>query len=282
MVKNRNILKVSKSIHTVEGAGVHLKRAFGNYNVNQLDPFLLLDDFHSGNPDDYMAGFPWHPHRGIETVTYMLNGKVKHEDSIGNRGVIRSGDIQWMTAGSGIIHSEMPQKTEGVLRGLQLWVNLPASHKMMNPRYREVLSTQIPELILTNGTKIKIISGEIEGTRGPVKDIMVDIVYLDISIPAGANFEMPVKEEYTAFSYLLEGNGYFSGDSKSKIEADHLVIFDKGDFVSVTAGDISLHFLFLAGKPLHEPIAWQGPIVMNTEEELEKAFIEYQNGTFIK
>lgn len=281
--RSRTVSRVSKSVRTMEGAGVRLKRAFGSQGkVQLLDPFLLLDDFHSDDPDDYMAGFPWHPHRGIETVTYMLHGKVKHEDSIGNSGVIRDGDVQWMTAGSGIIHSEMPRQTEGLLRGLQLWVNLPAADKMMDPRYREVTNSDIPEVTLKNGTKIKIISGEIEGTKGPVQDIVVDPEYLDVSIPAGKVFEKPVKEGYTVFAYVLEGEGYFSEERETTIEEDHLVIFGDGNRVTVTADETPVRFLLVSGKPLREPVAWQGPIVMNTQEELRIAFTEYQNGTFIK
>jgi len=267
----------------MEGAGVRLKRAFGSQgNVQLLDPFLLLDDFHSDDPDDYIAGFPWHPHRGIETVTYMLHGKVKHEDSIGNSGVIRDGDVQWMTAGSGIIHSEMPQQTEGVLRGLQLWVNLPAADKMMDPRYREFTRPDIPEIPLKNGAKIKIISGEVEGTQGPVRDIVVDPEYLDVFIPDGEVFEKPVKNGYTVFAYVLEGEGYFSEERDTMIKEDHLVIFGDGNRVTVTAGETPVRFLLVSGKPLREPVAWHGPIVMNTQEELSIAFTEYQNGTFIK
>ncbi|NIM14928.1 MAG: pirin family protein [Candidatus Aminicenantes bacterium] len=283
-MNNRKISRVLKSQPTIEGAGVHLKRAFGNANVNLLDPFLLLDDFHSDNPDDYIAGFPWHPHRGIETVTYMLHGNVKHEDSLGNGGVIEPGDVQWMTAGSGIVHSEMPQQTNGLLRGLQLWVNLPSSHKMMDPRYREVKNEQIPEISLKNGIKIKIISGEVEGTRGPVRDIVVDIQYLDVTVPSGAECEYPISKGYTAFAYVLAGAGYFDEVKEKRIDEDHLVIFTDGDKIKITADDASMlvRFLLISGKPLREPVAWYGPIVMNTQEELQLAFEEYQKGTFIK
>lgn len=267
----------------MEGAGVRLKRAFGSQGkVQLLDPFLLLDDFHSDDPDDYIAGFPRHPHRGIETVTYMVHGKVKHEDSLGNKGVIQDGDVQWMTAGSGIIHSEMPLQTEGMLRGLQLWVNLPAADKMMAPRYREVTKSEIPEVALKNGTKIKIISGEVEGTKGPVQNIVVESEYLDVSVPAGEVFEKAVKDDYAVFAYVLEGEGYFSAEKETVIKEDHLVIFGDGNRVIITAGETPVRFLLVSGKPLGEPVAWQGPIVMNTQEELRTAFTEYQNGTFIK
>jgi redox-sensitive bicupin YhaK (pirin superfamily) len=281
----RKISKIIKSQPTMEGAGVRLKRAFGFHEVPLLDPFLLLDDFHSDNPDDYMPGFPWHPHRGIETVTYMHHGKVKHEDSLGNGGVIEPGDVQWMTAGSGIVHSEMPQippQEDTLLRGFQLWVNLPKTHKMMNPRYQEVKQEQIPEISLDNGIKIKIICGELQGTIGPVRDIVVDSQYLDVNIPAHAEFEYPITSGYTAFSYVIEGSGYFDENKSKQINQDHLVIFDHGEKVKISTNDQSVRFLLVSGSPLKEPVAWHGPIVMNTREELRIAFEEYQKGTFIK
>jgi redox-sensitive bicupin YhaK (pirin superfamily) len=283
-MSNRKISMILKSKPTVEGAGVRLKRAFGNAEVPLLDPFLLLDDFHSDNPDDYIAGFPWHPHRGIETVTYMHHGRVKHEDSIGNSGMIEPGDVQWMTAGSGIIHSEMPQQTRGPLRGFQLWVNLPSSHKMMDPRYREVKNEQIPEITTGNNTKIRIISGEVEGTRGPVRDIVVDSQYLDVMVPPGTGFEYPIKSGWTAFAYVVEGAGYFDEEKKQPVDENHLVIFTDGDTIKITTRDpsTSVRFLLISGKPIKEPVAWYGPIVMNTHEELQLAFEEYQKGTFIK
>lgn len=281
MNKHRKISKILKSKATMEGAGVRLKRAFGYYEVPLLDPFLLLDDFHSDDPADYMAGFPHHPHRGIETVTYMLYGNVEHEDSIGNSGVIHDGDVQWMTAGSGIIHSEMPQKKEGEFRGFQLWVNLPAASKMMPPRYREVKQEQIPGISLDKGTKIKIICGEVQGAKGPVRDIVVDSQYLDVTVPAGTEFKHPVKNDYKVFAYVIEGSGYFE-DGKPLVEKNHLVIFTDGSEVNIKTADEPVRFLLVSGKPLKEPVAWRGPIVMNTQEELRAAFEEYQNGTFIK
>lgn len=278
----RKIAKILQGQPTMEGAGVRLKRVFGYHEVPLFDPFLLLDHFGSDNPDDYLAGFPWHPHRGIETVTYMLAGIVEHGDSLGNMGTIRSGDVQWMTAGNGIIHQEMPQKYDGLMTGFQLWVNLPASHKMMEPRYRDVKQAQIPEIELNQDLKIKVISGEVQGIQGPVQDIVVDTEYLDVTLSPGAAFEHQVKTEYNAFAYVIEGRGYFDPDKTAEIEKEHLVLFEKGDSVKITATTEKLWFLFVAGKPLNEPVAWRGPIVMNTQAELAQAFEEYRNGTFIK
>jgi len=300
MEKVRRINKIVKSKPTIEGAGVHLKRAFGFTQVPMLDPFLLLDDFHSNDPADYIKGFPWHPHRGIETITYVLHGKVEHGDSMGNKGVISSGDIQWMTAGSGIIHQEMPKgQTDGLMWGFQLWANLPASHKMMDPRYRDVKSNQIPEVTLDKGIKAKIISGLVKGVKGPVQDIVIDPEYLDMSVPAESNFSHPAKRGHTVFAYVVEGQGYFDLERDSyayEVEgtnyfdfkrecllgAGHLIIFDDGDEVVITTSEKPVRFLLVSGKPIKEPVAWYGPIVMNTQEELRTAFEEYQNGTFIK
>ena len=300
MEKVRRINKIVKSKPTIEGAGVHLKRAFGFTQVPMLDPFLLLDDFHSNDPADYIKGFPWHPHRGIETITYVLHGKVEHADSMGNKGVISSGDIQWMTAGSGIIHQEMPKgQTDGLMWGFQLWANLPASHKMMDPRYRDVKSNQIPEVTLDKGIKAKIISGLVKGVKGPVQDVVIDPEYLDMSVPAESNFSHLVKRGHTVFAYVVEGQGYFDLERDSyayEVEgtnyfdfkrecllgAGHLIIFDDGDEVVITTSEKPVRFLLVSGKPIKEPVAWYGPIVMNTQEELRTAFEEYQNGTFIK
>ncbi len=253
---NRNIDKILKSKPTIEGAGVHLKRAFGYYEVPLLDPFLLLDDFHSDNPADYIAGFPWHPHRGIETVTYMLEGRVEHGDSMGNKGVIFPGDVQWMTAGSGIIHQEMPKGDNGHMWGFQLWVNLPSTHKMMEPRYREVKNEQIPEVSIGENVKIRVISGEIENTKGPVRDIIVDPEYLDITLAPDTEFEHNIKKGYRAFAYVTEGSGYFDPDKRKLIDIEHLVIFKDGDTVKISTDDKSLRFLLVSGKPLGEPVAW--------------------------
>ncbi|MFX0084885.1 MAG: pirin family protein [Candidatus Hodarchaeota archaeon] len=277
----RTILRVSKNKPTIEGAGVRLKRVFGNQEPYLLDPFLLLDDFHSNNPKDYIAGFPSHPHRGIETVTYILAGQIKHEDSIGNKGVIRSGDIQWMTAGSGIIHSEMPEQKNGLLWGFQLWCNLPSKSKMMNPRYQEITKNQIPELTI-NKARIKVICGKLNGTQGPVKDIVTDPEYLDISISSGAKYIHSVKKGYTVFAYVIDGESYFDQNQGRLIPADHLVIFNDGTEVIIQTRDKPVRFLLISGKPIKEPIAWYGPIVMNTQTELNIAFEEYRKGTFLK
>jgi len=284
MAMNREIMRVLRSKPTVEGAGVHLKRAFGYSEVPLFDPFLLLDDFHSDNPEDYIAGFPWHPHRGIETVTYMLHGKARHGDSIGNSGVIQSGDIQWMTAGSGIIHQEMPEQENGTLLwGFQLWVNLPSSHKMIPPRYQDISKDQVPEVSLDNNIKIKILCGTVEGVTGPVQDIIANPEYLDITVPSGTVFEHHIKDDYTVFTYVLAGKGYFDSKKEQLIQPEQLVLFKKhGETVAITTDDDHIRFLLISGKPIGEPVAWRGPIVMNTNEELQQAFGEYRNGTFLK
>ncbi len=278
----RKIRNISPSRPTIEGAGVHLKRAFGYNDVPLLDPFLLLDDFGAGNPEDYVAGFPWHPHRGIETVTYMIHGEVEHGDSIGNSGVIRSGDLQWMTAGSGIIHQEMPQVYDGYMQGFQLWLNLPSSRKMMNPRYRGIQSDLIPEVSVDENTDVKIICGEIQGIQGPVRDIEVETEYLDITVTPNASIVFPVKAGFKAFAYIIEGEGYFDSQKKTMIRPEHLIVFDDGEQVEITTERHRVRFLLVSGKPIGEPVAWYGPIVMNTQEELELAFREYNDGTFIK
>ncbi len=283
MKQARKIRKILKSKPTTEGAGVHLKRAFGPNEVPQLDPFLLLDDFHSDRKADYIKGFPWHPHRGIETITYVLHGRVAHGDSLGNKGMIHSGDVQWMTAGSGVVHQEMPEgQDDDLLWGFQLWANLPASDKMMEPRYRDVKSADIPEVELDGGVKVKIICGELHGTRGPVQDIVIDPEYLDVSMPASCSFSHPVQPGHRAFAYTVEGSGCFDIPGECKTGPESLVIFDDGDGITVTTGDSPVRFILVSGRPLDEPVAWQGPIVMNTQEELRNAFEEYENGTFIK
>ena len=266
----------------MEGAGVRLKRAFGFQEVPQLDPFLLLDDFGSDDPHDYLAGFPWHPHRGIETVTYMLKGKVEHGDSMGNSGIIETGDVQWMTAGSGIVHQEMPKQIDGYVKGFQLWVNLPASQKMMGPRYREVKESEIPEIVLDQGIRVKVVCGEVEGVKGPVRDIVVDPEYLDVAMPGDSVFEHKVNDGYRAFAYTIEGSGVFDPIYGKPVEKDHLIIFNEEGRVKITSGDSGLRFLLISGKPINESVAWYGPIVMNTQKELEIAFQEYREGTFTK
>jgi len=300
MAVDRGLRKVFKSRPTIEGAGVHLKRAFGYSQVPLFDPFLLLDDFHSGNPVHYLKGFPWHPHRGIETITYVLQGRVEHGDSLGNQGTIAPGDIQWMTAGSGIIHQEMPKgDSQGRLWGFQLWANLPAARKMMDPRYRGLTEDQIPEVETADGVRIKVICGQVAGVQGPVRDIVIEPEYLDIHLPPGVEFIHPLPLGRTALAYLIEGRGFFcrernpfgyemAGAGWSDLQRDPLlgpetlVLFDEGDNVVVATEKEPLRFLLVSGRPLGEPVAWSGPIVMNSQEELRQAFEEYEQGTFIK
>ena len=288
----RQIHKIYKSKPTIEGAGVHLKRAFGFSQVPLFDPFLMLDDFHTSNPAEYLPGFPWHPHRGIETITYIIEGVVEHGDSMGNKGVISAGDVQWMTAGSGIIHQEMPKTSPtGTMWGFQFWANLPASRKMMPPRYRDVKASDIPEVSLDSGVKVKIVSGEINGVKGPVQDIIIDPELLDVTVPASTAFVHKVKSGHTLLVYVLDGEGFFeehhdksSVDQTKGLHSPETVILYKheGNEFKASAGKKQLRFLLLSGKPLGEPVAWEGPIVMNTQEELRIAFEEYRNGTFIK
>lgn len=262
---------------TLEGAGVKLKRVLGNNDVSTLDPFLLLDHFGSDNSEDYIKGFPWHPHRGMETVTYMWAGEVEHGDSMDNKGVIKSGDVQWMTAGSGIIHQEMPQKYSGLMQGFQLWVNLPAKKKMVDPKYRGILKEQIP-MVQKDGLKIKVIAGKMAGIQGPVRDLAIDIEYFDIELAPGKAFEHATAKDDTVFAYVVEGAVEVQGKN---IMQGQCVVFGKGDSVKICSTKGS-HFLFVSGKPLNEPVAWRGPIVMNTQEELDTAFKELDLGTFIK
>ena len=262
---------------TLEGAGVKLKRVLGNNDVSTLDPFLLLDHFGSDNSEDYIKGFPWHPHRGMETVTYMWAGEVEHGDSMDNKGVIKSGDVQWMTAGSGIIHQEMPQKYSGLMQGFQLWVNLPAKKKMVDPKYRGILKEQIP-MVQKDGLKIKVIAGKMDGLQGPVRDLAIDIEYFDIELAPGKAFEHATAKDDTVFAYVVEGAVEVQGKN---IMQGQCVVFGKGDSVKICSTKGS-HFLFVSGKPLNEPVAWRGPIVMNTQEELDTAFKELDLGTFIK
>ncbi len=281
---HRTIETVLESRPTIEGAGVHLRRAFGHAQVPRLDPFLLLDDFRSENPLEYAAGFPWHPHRGIETVTYMIDGRVEHEDSLGNHGTIGRGDVQWMTSGSGIIHQEMPKLNElRRMGGFQLWVNLPAQQKMMDPRYQEVPAARIPEVELARGVRARLVAGTVGATRGPVQDLMVEPQFLDVRMDARAELVHPVADGHTAFGYVLEGSGTFDPDGRDKIDSENLILFHRtGGTLRAVAGDRPLRFLFVTGKPLGEPIAWWGPIVMNDRRQLEQAVTEYQEGTFIK
>jgi len=296
----RPIKRLVKAKPTLEGAGVHLSRAFGFGNTSDFDPFLLLDDFRNDDPENYLAGFPWHPHRGIETITYVLAGTVEHGDSLGNSGAIAPGDIQWMTAGSGIVHQEMPKgDSAGRMHGFQLWANLPASLKMTSPHYQEVKSAEIPDVTDDDGTSARIICGNLWGTDGPVDGIAAEPNYFDITVPPGKRKTIPVATTRHAFAYVFAGSGKFcnaSGplavptegvgwsDTSAPEEVDNrsLVLFDRGDEVTVQAGEKGIRFLLVSGKPLGEPVAWYGPIVMNTQQELREAFFEYQNGTFLK
>jgi quercetin 2,3-dioxygenase len=300
MVKNRKIRKLFKSKPTIEGAGVHLRRVFGNSEVLLFDPFLLLDDFRNTDPYQYIKGFPWHPHRGIETITYVLKGDVEHGDSMENKGVITSGDMQWMTAGSGIIHQEMPRgDDDGVMEGFQLWANLPKSRKMMNPRYRDIKSSQMPEVVMKTGVTVKIICGTVEGKQGPVQDIVINPEYLDVTVPANAEFVHKTTRGHTVFAYVIGGKGvfcnekdpfaydvegvnYFDMERDLYVHNGTAVLFGDGEQVTVSAQGDPVRFLLISGKPINEPVAWYGPIVMNTEEELHTAFEEYKKGTFIK
>jgi redox-sensitive bicupin YhaK (pirin superfamily) len=266
----------------MEGAGVRLKRVFGYNETDLMDPFLLLDHFGSDNPEDYMKGFPWHPHRGIETITYMIEGEVKHEDSLGNSGTIESGDVQWMTAGSGIIHQEMPHRREGQMMGFQLWANLPRLNKMMFPRYQDIKASEIPVVETETGAQVRIICGKLDGTCGPVSEIVTDPEYMDVIVPEGREFTHTVKKGHTVFVYVFEGSGFFDEDRENLVETDHLVLFEDGDQIVAKAEGGLLRFLLVSGMPIRESIAWYGPIVMNDREELDLAFREYREGSFIK
>jgi quercetin 2,3-dioxygenase len=276
----RAIADIYRGESVTEGAGVRLHRIFGYFEVPTFDPFLMLDDFRSDIPADFLRGFPWHPHRGIETITYVLKGEVEHGDSMANTGVISSGDVQWMTAGSGIIHQEMPKgDAHGSMHGFQLWANLPARQKMMSPRYRGITSADIPEVALPGGVRVKVIAGEVAGVRGPMEEIIINPEYLDCTVPAGVEFVHPTRSGYTAFIYVIGGKGAVNG---TPVADRTLVLFSDGDELAVQGGDEGVRFLLLTGKPLGEPIAWRGPIVMNTQEEVRAAFREYQDGTFVK
>ena len=274
----RKVTRVIDPIYVMEGAGVRLRRSIATRQLDYLDPFLLFDHFGSEDPQDYTAGFPMHPHRGIETVTYMLTGEVKHTDSMGNSGVIGAGDMQWMTAGGGIMHEEMPQVVAEHLNGFQLWVNLPAKLKMTKPRYQEIASANIPVATPAEGVAIRVIAGEAAGVHGPVTEIAADPSYFDVHLLAGKEYAFPVGNDHTAFAYLYEGSAAFGGTT---VEATRLVIFGAGDVISITAGSEGARFLLISGKPLGEPIARYGPFVMNTEEEIRQALHDLRNGTFV-
>jgi redox-sensitive bicupin YhaK (pirin superfamily) len=274
----------------LEGAGVRLKRSIATHKLDYLDPFLLFDHFGSDDPADYLAGFPMHPHRGIETVTYMLAGTVNHRDSLGNAGTIGPGDVQWMTAGGGIMHEEMPKPLNGKMAGFQLWVNLPARVKLSRPRYQEILSQRIPEVRCAGDVLVRVIAGAVKGVRGPVTEIVADPLYLDVTIPPGAAFSLPIERGHTAFAYLFEGAGYFGlpddgaameQEAAMLVRTPKLVILGDGDLFQASAGSTPARFLLVSGKPLYEPIARYGPFVMNTREEIEQALRDLRNGTFV-
>ena len=275
----RTITEIFEGVETSDGAGVRLKRIINHKILEKTDPFLMLDFFGSENPDDYIAGFPWHPHRGIETVTYMLKGEVQHEDSLGNKGVIKGGDLQWMTAGSGIIHQEIPKVTNGLMKGFQLWVNLPSKQKMTAPGYQEYSAESIP-IVEDEKMRVKVISGRFGNIEGPVIGNYIQPLFLDIEINKNSELTIPVETDHNLFTYIFEGEGFFG--EEQKIQAGKLIIFSEGDFLKIKTGKSSIRLLLIAGKPLKEPVAWRGPIVMNTEEELDTAFRELQEDTFIK
>jgi quercetin 2,3-dioxygenase len=298
----RPVKRISQAVPALEGAGVRLRRAFGFGDPGEFDPFLLLDDLRNDTPADYLAGFPWHPHRGIETITYVLAGTVEHGDSMGNRGSLGAGDVQWMTAGSGIVHQEMPRgDAHGRMHGFQLWANLPSSLKMTRPRYQDVAARDVPEVIDDDGTRVRVVCGEFWGKRGPVEGIAADPRYLDVFVPPGQRKRLAVETSRRAFAYVFAGSGTFRDASEPRpvatesvgappssapVHADtanrSLVLFDSGDEVVVQAGEEGIRFLLVSGKPIEEPVAWYGPVVMNTEAELRRAFEELQDGTFIK
>jgi redox-sensitive bicupin YhaK (pirin superfamily) len=296
----RPIKQIIQTTPTIEGAGVKLERAFGFGKTKDFDPFLLLDDFRNDNPNDYLAGFPWHPHRGIETITYVLAGSVEHGDSLGNKGKMTAGDVQWMTAGSGILHQEMPKgDAQGRMHGFQLWANLPSSLKMTNPRYQDIPSNAIPDITDDDGTQVRVICGEFWGKKGPVEGVAADPSYLDISVPPGKRKRLKIDTRRNAFAYVFAGSGTFRDASDSRpvlteqvaqpeaapvydIKNHSLVLFDHGDEITVQAGPEGIRFLLVSGKPIEEPVAWYGPIVMNTQAQLRQAMADLQDGTFIK
>ena len=297
----RAVQSITQAQPALEGAGVHLRRAFGFGNTDEFDPFLLFDDFRNERPADYLAGFPWHPHRGIETITYVLAGAVTHGDSLGNRGTLGAGDVQWMTAGSGILHQEMPRgDDQGRMHGFQLWANLPSSMKMTAPRYQDVTAREIPEVTDDDGTMVRVVCGEFWGKRGPVEGVAADPRYLDVWVPPGRRKKLAVETSRHAFAYVFEGSGTFrDASAPQEVKTERvsasgallqpeetgnrsLVLFDNGDEVVVQAGAAGIRFLLVSGKPLGEPVAWRGPIVMNTDAELRQAYAELRDGTFIR
>lgn len=280
----RKIETIIEPQPVIEGAGVRLKRSIATRQLDYLDPFLLLDHFASDDPRDYEAGFPLHPHRGIETVTYILKGEVRHRDTLGNSGSIGAGDVQWMSAGRGIMHEEMPQVRPEGIAGFQLWVNLPAKLKMTPPRYQDIRSSQIPEIKMKDGARIRVITGTVGEVKGPVTDIAANPIYLDVLVPAHSTFEQPIERGHAAFAYLFEGEAKFTGDDKEKersVSGTRLVILSDGDYLKVSTGEVPARFLLVSGKPLHEPIARYGPFVMNTQDEIKQTLYELRMGTFV-
>ncbi len=280
----RNVIQLIEPQSVIEGAGVKLIRSIATPTLDHVDPFLLFDHFGSNDPADYIKGFPMHPHRGIETVTYMISGHVNHKDSIGNSGSITAGDVQWMTSGRGIMHEEMPRPHKDEMVGFQLWVNLPARLKMTSPRYQNITSDQIPEIQHDDGVKIRVIAGMVDGVHGPVKEIVAEPTYLDISIPPNGAFSHSIERGQAAFAYIFEGEGIIGADDIADKPVPHprLVVFGDGDRVTVRAAGAEVRFLLVSGKPLNEPIARWGPFVMNTQEEIEQTLQELKNGTFIQ
>ena len=278
----RSIVRRFPGTPTLEGAGVHLRRSFSNAEVPLFDPFLLLDRFGSANPEDYLAGFPWHPHRGIETITYVLHGRVEHGDTLGNTGVIAHGDVQWMNSGSGIVHQEMPKRTEGTFDGFQLWLNRPAREKMAPPAYRGLTQGEIPRVRTERGGEVKVVAGSFGGAEGPVQGISVEPEYLDVALTPGERLELPVPRGRTAFAHGIDGSGSFDGSAVDPVTRGETVLFGDGAVVRTHAGDSGMRFLLASGRPLHEPVAWYGPIVMNSREELATALLELRRGDFIK
>jgi redox-sensitive bicupin YhaK (pirin superfamily) len=281
----RTVENIITPVSVLEGAGVRLKRSFPGGRLNYLDPFLLLDHFGSSNPDDYIAGFPMHPHRGIETVTYILKGAVSHRDSIGNEGTISVGDVQWMTSGRGILHEEMPQVRSEGMDGFQLWVNLPARDKMTKPRYQDVRSDRIPQFTSDDGALIRLIAGNVGDVSGPVKEIAADPIYMDVTVPPRSTFRQAIQKGHNAFAYVFDGRGFFGGSSKDKaarLENPSLAILSDGDLLNVYTGNDPVRFLLVSGEPLNEPVARYGPFVMNTKQEIEQALDDLRRGTFVR
>jgi len=278
----RSVVRRFPGVPTREGAGVRLRRSFSNAEVPLFDPFLLLDRFGSADPEDYLAGFPWHPHRGIETITYVLDGRVEHGDTLGNSGVISSGDVQWMNSGSGIVHQEMPQRYDGTFAGFQLWLNRPAREKMSTPAYRGLSRDQIPAVPTDRGGEVKVVAGTFGGVEGPVRGISVEPEYLDVRLTPDEHLDLRVSAGRTAFAHAIDGAGSFGGDDEAVLSAGTTALFGAGEAVRARAGPEGMRFLLASGRPLHEPVAWYGPIVMNTRDELTTALLELRRGEFVK